>query len=106
MENISFPKNNVFYALGGIFSLIIFCFLFLSAPFNFPSEATIRVEKGSSLRSVSSMLKKEHIIRSKTAFEFFVILYGKEKNIISAGISIRREAAIKVRKGILLSPAP
>ncbi len=73
-------KKIIFFISG----VIVFFLLFFSAPSDFPSGATVRVEKGASLRSVSLILKKEHVIRSKTAFEFFVILYGKEKNIISA----------------------
>jgi UPF0755 protein len=44
----------------------------------------VRIEKGSSLRSVSDILKKQNIIRSRAAFEFFVIIMGGEKHMISA----------------------
>ncbi|MBI2631234.1 endolytic transglycosylase MltG [Candidatus Nomurabacteria bacterium] len=77
-----------------ISSAIVFFILFLSAPRDFPAGVTIQVEKGASLRSVSSILKQEHIIKSKVAFEFFVILFGKEKNIISANYTFERKLPV------------
>ena len=56
--------------------------LFVTAPGkNFPSNYTFAVEKGDSLKSISLRLLDEDIIRSRTLFEFFVILDGADKNI-------------------------
>jgi UPF0755 protein len=87
-------KNNVLYVLGGLLLFFFIYFLLLSAPAEFPSGTMIRVEKGASLRSVSALLKREHVIRSRTAFEFFVILYGKEKNIISADYYFEKKLSV------------
>lgn len=63
-----------------ILCLVIFLFL-LNPPIDFPVGAVIKIEQGESLHSVSLQLKNENIIRSRLAFEAFVILYGGEKHI-------------------------
>lgn len=79
-----FSANKVFFNVIGLIAfLAIFYFFFLSAPGDFPLRAVVRVEKGSSLHSVSLKLKDEHIIRSRIVFEAFVILLGHEKRVIS-----------------------
>ena len=93
-----------FYLLGAVTFLVLCFFFFLSAPGDFPPGAVIRVEKGSSLRSVSSILKREHIIRSRAAFEFFVIIFGGEKRIVSADYLFADklpvwEVALRIRWG-------
>jgi UPF0755 protein len=87
-------KKYVLPTSGIIFFLIIFYFLFLSAPRDFPTGVAIKIEKGSSLQSVSSLFKKEHVVKSKIAFEFFVILFGREKNIISADYSFGKKLPV------------
>lgn len=77
-------KKIVFYVLPLIVFLVFFYRFFLSAPNNFPVDTMMKVENGSSLRSVSYLLEKNNIIRSRVAFEFFVIMFGGEKHIISA----------------------
>ncbi len=71
------------YFFGVVVFLCLGYFFLLSAPSDFPSGSIIKVEKGSSVRSVSYLLKTNHIIRSRTAFEFFVILLGKNERVIS-----------------------
>jgi UPF0755 protein len=95
MENFSESKElgylpgrphryNVFYKIGGAVLLVIFYITVLSAPGNFPVGGKFSVQSGDSLRSVSSRLKEADIIRSRVAFEFFIILFGHEKKIVSA----------------------
>lgn len=70
-----------------VFILVVaflFHFLFLSAPADFPVGTIAQIEPGMSLQSASLKLKQEHIVRSRLAFEAFVIIFGREKNIISA----------------------
>lgn len=79
-------------------------FLFLSAPADFPIGTIIKVEEGKSLRGVSLELKQEHIIRSRLAFEAFVILFDKEKRIISSDYYFENklpvfEVARRISKG-------
>ena len=68
-----------------VFLLICTAFaglLFVTAPQkNFPTNYTFVVERGDSLGSISLRLLNEHIIRSRTLFEFFVILDGGDKTI-------------------------
>ncbi|MES3031619.1 MAG: endolytic transglycosylase MltG [Patescibacteria group bacterium] len=80
-----FSANRVFfYTLGVITFLIFFYALFLNAPADFPSRSTFKIEEGSTLRSVSWQLKEAHIIRSRLAFEAFVILFGRKEQVIEA----------------------
>jgi UPF0755 protein len=81
---VMFNKKPALYTCGVIVFVGIFYFLFFSAPFDFPVGTIVRIEPGSSLRGVSLKLKEEHIIRSRVAFEAFVILFGREKRIISS----------------------
>ena len=75
-------KKFVFFCTAGIIIfLVLFYSLFFGAPKNFPVNQTINITQGSSLRSLSKELKKENIIRSRVAFEAFIIIYGGEKHI-------------------------
>jgi UPF0755 protein len=77
-------KKNAVYFFGFLGAFVLFYFLFLSAPIDFPVGTIVRVESGMSLRSVSLRLKNKNIIRSRAAFEIFVIIFDREKNIISS----------------------
>lgn len=97
-------KKNIAYILGFLVLFSLFYFLFLSAPLNFPVGTVVRIEPGMSLRSVSLKLKNENIIRSRVAFEIFVIIFDKEKHIISADYRFENklpvfEVARKISRG-------
>ncbi len=77
-------NKNLFYFLGVISFLLFFYFLFFSIPKDFPKGVVFKVEQGDNLRNVSLHLKQAHIIRSRLAFESFVILYGGEKHLVFA----------------------
>ena len=68
--------------LAGIAFFLFLFFIFFSAPVNFPIGTFFTIEQGESLREVSLNLKEKHIIRSRTAFEALVILYGGERRIM------------------------
>ncbi|MFZ2150230.1 MAG: endolytic transglycosylase MltG [Minisyncoccia bacterium] len=87
-------RKNVLYALGGIIFIVACYFFFLSAPMGFPRGVTFSVEKGASLQSVSGNLKRENIIRSRVVFEFFVIMLGKEKSLVSADYFFNRKLPV------------
>ncbi|MFZ2205267.1 MAG: endolytic transglycosylase MltG [Minisyncoccia bacterium] len=78
----SYLKIVLFGSIGIFVIVIIFYFLFLSAPNNFPVGQIINIEQGTSLRSISKDLEIKHIIKSRVAFETFVIIYGGEKHIV------------------------
>src|SRR3989344_7984577 len=120
MENLSLSENrptikqllskpgrsrNIFFGtVMFLIAVLLVFFLFLSAPPHFPTETIVRIEKGSSLRSVSLQLKNDGIIRSRSAFEAFVILFGREKNVISTDYYFEQalpvyEVARRVSKG-------
>lgn len=77
-------KKSIFSFLGLILFLCIFYFFLLTAPMNFPVGNIVSIEPGDSLRAISLNLKKDHIIRSRLAFEFFSIIYGGDRRIIAA----------------------
>lgn len=90
-ENNTSQSNSRFFKLKFIIVFLFLIavvflgyFLFLSSPSDFVSGTIINIEQGNSLRTVSFKLKEANIIRSRTAFEVFVILLGGEKHIISA----------------------
>lgn len=68
-----------------LFSIILIFglgyFFFLSAPSKFVEGTVFQVEEGMSLRSISLKLKEANIIRSRSAFEAFVIMFGGDKRI-------------------------
>lgn len=96
MENSFLPENQLehelpepnkkvyIYAFSVLGFLVLFYYLFFSAPLNFPSGAVVNIESGMGLRSVSLILKREHIIRSRVAFESFAIILGGDRKIQSA----------------------
>jgi len=95
MENIENLENDVqhrmfnikkiiFYSAILVVFLSLFYFFFLSAPSDFPVPSVVQIESGMSLRSISSLLKKDQIIRSRVIFEYLAIFSGGEKRIVSA----------------------
>ncbi len=84
MENPSprsLPKIALFSFAGIVILVVISYFLFLSSPGNFSKGIITTIEPGTSLRGLSAKLQREHIIRSRAAFEAFVIVYNGEKHI-------------------------
>lgn len=80
---MDFLPQKIIFCVAGVFGiLILFNFLFFSAPRNFPAGQIINIEQGASLRHISKDLKTNHIIRSRIAFEAFVIIYGGEKHLV------------------------
>lgn len=104
MKNF-FAANKFFFYVLGIIALFLFSyFLFLSAPSNFPTGTVFRVEEGMSLRGLSLKLKAEHIIRSRVAFEGFVVIYGAELHVLRADYYFENklpvyEVARRISKG-------
>jgi UPF0755 protein len=82
--NFFSANKGFFYILSAIIFLVFFYTLFLTAPSNFISRTIVSVEPGMSLHNVSAVLKKDNIIRFRLPFEFFMIIFGGEKHLISA----------------------
>lgn len=76
----SFLSKKLFFSFALLFILLGY-YLFFSAPLSFPKEIIISIEQGENLRDLSFSLKEKKIIRSRVAFEAFVIMYGDEKHI-------------------------
>ena len=97
-------KKITFFAIGFLLLFYFFFLLFLSAPANFPVGTIFKIEQGNTLRGVSLQLKREHIIRSRLFFEAFVILFGREKGVVSADYFLESklpvfEVARRIAKG-------
>lgn len=73
--------------------LIVFL-VFVSAPDDFPQDTLVHIDTGQSLRSVSKSLKEENIIRSRMLFETFVILFGREKNILPGDYFFKEKMSV------------
>lgn len=102
--NLKENKKKVFYILGIIIFLFFFYYLFFSPPRDFPVDSVVRVEKGAGLISVSSLLKRENIIRSRIIFESLAIIFGGESHIVSADYLFKDKVpvwkvAIRIVKG-------
>ena len=75
-------KSKIIIFLIGVVGLVFLGYLFfISAPSSFVPGTILEIEPGMSLRSISLKLKQESIIRSRFAFEAFVIFFGGEKRI-------------------------
>jgi UPF0755 protein len=83
LRDIFFKKKIEFCIIGTIIIFSIFYFLFFSAPSNFPVHTVINIQEGLSLKYISTYLEENHVIRSKTVFEIFVLFLGNEKYIAS-----------------------
>lgn len=70
--------------LIAVIVLTLFYVFLFSAPKNFPPGVVVEIEPGMNLRSVSSILKKQRIIRSRLVFEFFTMIFGSESRIMPA----------------------
>lgn len=77
-------NKNIFYVVIAVIVLALFYVFLFSAPGDFPIGAVVEIEPGMSLRGISSVLKKQHIIRSRAVFESFMIIFGAESRIIPA----------------------
>lgn len=77
-------NKNIFYTPIVIIFLALFYILLFSAPRDFPLGTVVEIEPGMNLRDVSSVFKKQHIIRSRVVFESFLMIFGAESRIVSA----------------------
>ena len=97
-------KNRIVYGFALIIFLALGYFLFFSAPRGFEPNTIINIEQSKSLRGLSAMLKNENIIRSRVAFEAFIILHEGEKHIVPGNYLLENkmpvfEVARRISKG-------
>jgi UPF0755 protein len=86
-------KKPLIFFVALVFAFLAYYFL-LSSPSAFPLGSIESVQEGTGLRSLSLQLKKDHIIRSRTAFETFMILYGGERHVIPADYLLDSKAPV------------
>ena len=95
IRNIFSKHGKIFLFFVAGIALLVFCYIFLfSAPDNFPVGTIVEVAPGMSLRSLSYTLKKEDAIRSRTVFEYLVMLLGGEKHINSADYILDQKLSV------------
>jgi UPF0755 protein len=93
-----------------ISSFISIYYFLIMPPKDFPIEKIISIQSKNNLREISLKLKQEKIIKSRVAFETFVIIYGGERKIIPADylfknkISVTQIAKRIVNKDDALNP--
>ena len=97
-------KKFIFCVVGILGILIVLNFLFFGVPKDFPVGQIIRIDQGTTLRSLSKDLKNENIIRSTAVFEVFVIIYGGEKHVVPGDYLFEKklpvfEIARRIAKG-------
>lgn len=81
--NARFLLKSFLYSLLVIFILFfMFYVFFLKPPSQFEAGSIKTIESGTSLRKLSRELKEEGYIKSRIAFESFVIMYGGERHLI------------------------
>lgn len=66
---------------GLAFFVFIFLLSFIAPPRSFMIQTYVEIEEGSSLRSVSELFSEEEYIKSGQLFEFFVVLFGRQKGV-------------------------
>ena len=103
MANFSHFRVGVISA-GIALAIIVFHFLFLSAPRSFSEEQIFSIEPGVSLRAVSLKLKDEGFIRSRVFFEALVIVFAGERHAVSTDYFFEKklpvyEVARRIAKG-------
>ena len=92
MKNIFLHKYSIF--LFSFFIIIIISFIFLRAPSGFPLSSNFSITDGQVLTDISHELEKNNLIKSPLVFQFFVILYGGEKHIISGDYFFERPLSV------------
>ena len=92
-NNKKLPFYFAFYFIILSAFLCGFYFLFLSSP-KYYSQKIINIKQGSSLRMISKNLKENNIIRSRIAFETFVIIYGGEKHIFTGSYNFEKSLPV------------
>jgi UPF0755 protein len=103
-ENKTNKKKIIIYTIIVLCFALFFYHFLLSAPKSFPVGSMINLDQGSSLRSISLELKNRSIIRSRTAFEAFVIILGREKHVIAGDYYFENKlpvylVAMRIAKG-------
>jgi UPF0755 protein len=79
---IFYFKIFVFFLIGLFLSLYFLNFIFLAPPKVFVEGKIVSIRQGDSLRAISGILKEQNIIKSRVAFESFVIAFGGEKHLL------------------------
>ncbi|MCF7833823.1 MAG: endolytic transglycosylase MltG [Candidatus Pacebacteria bacterium] len=98
----SFIGIKFYFSLG--FLCLIFILYLLGSPVDFPINSVFQVEEGRSLRGISLDLKENKIIRSRTVFETFVILYKVENKILNGYYSFDKKlSVIEIARRIALN---
>ncbi|MBI5400796.1 MAG: endolytic transglycosylase MltG [Candidatus Yonathbacteria bacterium] len=69
------------FCMFAVVSFSVLVSFFLLPPFDFPQDKIIVIKSGASLGQVSLLFRNEHLIRSRTLFEFCVMTVGGDKGV-------------------------
>jgi len=92
-------KQKLRFKLSVVF-ILVFILVFglllrkIMAPKDFPIGEIVQIEKGASLRSVSQQFEEMKLIKSRTFFESFVIIFGGEKNIYTGDYIFKNKLSV------------
>ncbi len=81
--------------------IVVLCFIYIGLfkhPATLNTETTIYIEEGQSLRSVSELLKRESVIKSKAIFEMLVVANGGEKRILPGEYKFYKNSVFDVAR--------
>ena len=87
-------KKLIFYIAIFFASIFLFQYLFFSPPIDFPTGQIVKIEQGLNLRDVSKDFKDKRIIRSRVAFESFVIAFGGEKHLAEGDYLFEKKLSV------------
>ncbi len=91
--------------LSSIIALLIISYGWYNyPPKNFPTEITITIEKGTTLKAISQTLEDKKIIRSAFLFRMFIIADGGEKKVMEGDYLFQKpthasEVAFRITNG-------
>lgn len=69
-------------AFAGIgFFIFVTLVSFIAPPRSFPTQSYIDIKQGTNLRDITAQLQEEHYIKSGQFFEFFVVLFKRQKGV-------------------------
>jgi UPF0755 protein len=66
---------------GFAFFVFISLLSFIAPPKNFATQSYTEIEEGATLSAISLQLKEDSYIKSRQAFEAFVVMFGRQKGV-------------------------
>lgn len=96
-------SSRTYIALGCGLLVVTMAYGFVfAAPIEFPTSKIIVIERGSTLKEISTSLKQDHVIRSPFVFRLFISLLAGESSLRAGAYQFNQTASlIGVIQGLL-----